>query len=389
MSLRSLALVSTAFMALGVHVLHAEDALPLRSTLNDINAKPVADFPYGAAQAQQQAQVQAVDTSVVWEGRLRLGFGTLYDSTSSIGSSAASNVYGPTGTLIGTTGGSGGQSHITEFNAGGHIGVVGKTQSPWGEVGVSVAVATAVGTNPNGPNGFLDGQSFNVVSDGSFAYMKFSPNFTLTGGQVAGVSTAYSWDSNATNYFYGGTGGGVLGFRSSSYDPIGLRVSYYDGPLGLDAQINNSATIDSVSAFGGAVKASFKMDGFGADVGAAYNGNPTAQGSWGLFTGAGYKSGVFGVGAAAGMGGAGSTAITTVPASLFGYVNIFDQARFEMGATREFVAAGNNTVFGAGMYYTPFKQFTIGLEGNYNMNSLGAAFGDGSYGVGVVSQFSF
>ena len=169
-------LISAAALIIGVSAASAESLIPLRASFDDLNIKPAGDFPYGGQVQQQQEQVQVASSSVAWEGRLRLGFGTFYDSTASIGATSGTSVFDSTGKLIGTTGGSSGQSRVTEFNATGHIGVVGKTQSPWGEVGVSVGLLTSVGQSA-----FFDGESFNVGSDGSFAYLKFSPNLTLTG----------------------------------------------------------------------------------------------------------------------------------------------------------------------------------------------------------------
>jgi len=384
MLLRKLAVIGVAAMAVAATSAKADNLAPLRKSLYDMNINAAGDAPYGGG--GMQAQQQAASASVVWEGRLRLGFGIVHDSTGSIGAVASTPVFDAGGVQIGTTGGSAGQTHAVDIRSVAHLGALGKTQTPLGEFGVNFAVQSAVGSNLIAA---ANGENFSVGTDGIFAYWKMAPYLSVTGGQVALIGTGYSWDSNASNWFFASTGGGILGFKSSPDDPVGLRFAYADGPFGVSAQVYDGANANNVSAFGGMAKASFKMDEFGADVGAGISANPAAPANWSVFTGLGYTSSAFSAGAAVGTGGGAGMGITTTPASVFGKVNLFDSARIEAGMTRDFTAAGNNTVIGAGMYYTPLRQFTVGLEGSYVMNALGAANGDGSFGAGIVSAVTF
>ncbi len=406
MSVRKITLITTTALAFGmghsgVSLAQAEKLLPLRASLNDLNINATGDFPYGAVQQQQVVQQQqqqviqqqsSAQSSVAWEGRIRVGFGMVYDAGSRIGAVPAGApitipVVGGAGTItIPGTPAIPGQNRAIDLRGTSHFGVIGKTATPFGELGVVIGVQGSAGSNSAG---IANGDNFAVNSDGTWAYWKMDPSFTLSAGQVAGLGTAFSYDANATNWFFGGTGGGILGFHSSASDPIGLRLAYADGPLGFGVQVYDGSNANNNSAFGAMAKASFKMEGFGIDVGGNYLMNPAGPGSWSVFTGAGYSSNMFAFGAAAGLGASTSNSINTLPVSAFGRVNILDSMRFELGATHDFLAAGNNTTIGTGFFYSPMKQLTVGLEASYFMTNLGAAAGDGSYSVGVVSAWSF
>ena len=68
---------------------------------------------------------------------------------------------------------------------------------------------------------------------------------------------------------------------------------------------------------------------------------------------------------------------------------MFDVVELQGGVTHDFLMAGTPTTLGAGAYYYPYKQLSLGLEGGYVMSGLGPSGGDGTYTVGLVSQFAF
>ena len=263
-----------------------------------------------------------------------------------------------------------------------------KTDTAVGEIGATIALETAGQTNTafgwNGGNGA-------VTTDGFSGYWKLTPNVKLTGGILGNLSkTSYSWDGVATNNMFGGTGGSILATNTGNPgDPAAIQLAYADGPLSFAVQVedgNNTAV--SASAFGASAKIGYAMDIVSMDIGAGVWGSTIAgqQTSWAVSAGVkGAFSGIQ-VGMAAGTG-VNSTGVATTPGSIWAKANLSDVASIELGATHEFVAAGNQTVIGAGIYYTPVAQLNVGLEGAYTMT--GAATGNGAYSAGLVTVFKF
>jgi opacity protein-like surface antigen len=52
-------------------------------------------------------------------------------------------------------------------------------------------------------------------------------------------------------------------------------------------------------------------------------------------------------------------------------------------------AAGSNFAAGAGVYYDPVKQLTVGLEASYTANTISYQTGLAATGVDLVTVFRF
>lgn len=362
--------------ALGASVIHAKADNPpaLRSTVNDFKINSTSDAPSGSYAGGES---HAASSSITWDARIRLGAGMVYDSSTFVVTPASGN----TPAVINTVGRS------VDLRLSSHLGATLRTTIPVGDVGIYFAVQGSGDSN----NTFIaNGSNFAARTDGVYAWWKLDPNFTITAGQVAGIATNYSWDSNANNWMFGLTGGGILGFKNSPDDAVGARFGYNDGSFDFAAQVADSNNANGVSAFGTMFRAGYKYSGFGVDVGGSYLGDAVGPANtWSAWSGFGYGGSAFSAGVSAGVGAFQATNLNRLPVSVFSKVKMFDIAELQAGLTHDFLAPGTPTTFGAGAYLYPYKQLSFGLEGGYVMNSLGPAGGDGSYSVGVVSQFAF
>jgi len=272
-----------------------------------------------------------------------------------------------------------------------------KTDTAVGEIGATIALESAGGTNTAGG---WNGGNGSVTTDGFSGYWKLTPNVKLTGGILGNLSkTSYSWDGVATNNMFGGTGGSILGTAygtapfNNPGDPAAIQLAYADGPLSFAVQVEDSNNFGpSASAFGASAKIGYSMDVISMDLGAGIWGNAnttapnTSSSAWAVSGGIkGAFSGIQ-VGIAAGTG-SDFAGVTHTPGSIWAKANLSDVASIELGATHEFSVAGNATVIGTGIYYTPVAQLSVGLEGSYTMTSLAA--GNGAYSAGLVTVFKF
>jgi len=384
MNVLKIALLGTAALVAASVGARAENLDALKSAMNDLTIGAVADAPAAAAPG----------AVVTWNGRVRLGVGYVSSPNGGIGAVAA--VAGPNPAAAPALWG---QTSAADIRAVGRISVAGVTQTAVGEVGVNVALQGAAGSNTAG---IANGSNSFVRTDGVSAYWKMSPALTMTIGQLGCLCTGYSWDAIANNYFYASTQTSILGFKSSGDDPVGIRFGYADGPLGFAMQVYDGSNVANTSYFGAMAKASYKMDAFGIDFGGSYNGLAAGP-AWSVYGGLGYSAGAFGFGASLATGNSNGTATGGVtPGSVYARLALSDQASLQMGVTREFQAAGNTTTFGAGMYYSPVKQLTFGIEGSYLSDTRAVvapgvagtpgvvgASNDGAISIGLVSAFSF
>jgi len=281
--------------------------------------------------------------------------------------------------------GAGGTSYV-DVRTQAEVVAHAKTDTAVGEVGATIALETAGSTNTAGVWNNGNGP---VTTDGFSGYWKLTPNVKLTGGILGNLSkTSYSWDGVATNNMFGGTGGSILGTSGAGGDPAAIQLAYADGPLSFAVQVEDgNNTAPSASAFGASAKIGYTMDMISMDLGGGVWGN-SAGGSAAWAVSSGIKAALsgfqFGVAAGTGANFAGAT---STPGSIWAKANLSDVASIELGATHEFSAAGNQTVFGAGIYYTPVAQLNVGLEGSYTTTSL--ATGNGAYSAGLVTVFKF
>ena len=361
MNIMKIALLGTAALAVASVSARADSLDSLKAVMDNMGIGAVADAPAAAAPA----------TDIVWDGRVRAAVGTVFEPLRPVGT-----------------------QYSTDIRTNFHLGVTAATQTAVGEVGVKIAIQSG----PNSDGNFQANGQGNTTgfpwtnnylrADGFSGWWKMTPNLTLKAGTLGIQTSSYSWDAVATNWFYARTGGPVIRYGSNN-DPAAFGLYYADGPLSFGLQAYDADNAANASAFGVNAKMGYKIDSFGIDIAADYAGRAAGSAGWAIGGGLGYSAGGFSFGAAVGTGAAPITGLTTTPGSIHAKMALSDVARIEMGVTREFAAAGNDTQFGAGIYYSPVKQLTFGLEGGYRSNGLGAASGDGSYSAGLVSAFTF
>jgi len=358
MNVMKIALLGTAALVAVSVSARADTLEALKASMDSLTIGAVADAPAAAAPA----------TVIVWDGRVRAAIGTVFDPTRAVGT-----------------------QYSTDIRTNWHLGATATTQTAVGEVGVGIAIQNGNTNNAFAANG--QGGDF-VKPDGFAGWWKMSPTMTIKAGTLGIQKSSYSWDGVAANWFFARTGGGVLGWGSNN-DPAAFGLYYADGPIGFGLQAYDSdnssvALLNNASAFGLNAKISYKMDALGFDLTGDYAGRAGGSAGWAIGGGIGYGAGPFSLGLAFGTGAQPLTGNIVTPGSVVAKMAMSDVARIEMGVTRDFGSTnGNDTTFGAGLYYTPVKQLTFGFEGSYESNSLGGLKGDGSYQVGLVSAFSF
>ena len=384
MKFLKLALLGTAALAAASVSARADSLDSLKAAMDNLNIGAVADAPAAAAPA----------TSVVWNGYVRAGVTTSYNSTqvpSLVGS-------GP---------------YATDVRGYGEIKVTAKTETAVGEVGVAYQIqsngAQEITNNGIGINGNGNGMS----TDDIFGWWKMTPNLTLNGGINGTIAkSSYSWDAVATNWWSAWTGGGV-NYSPLNNDPAFVNLAYADGPLSAAFGIEDSNNNNGSSAVGVVGKIGYKMDAIGFDLQGGYWGNAGSEvlpagnsPQWAISAGAGYSAGALNIGAAIGTEEQWQTGATYTPGSIYAKVNMSDVAHIELGATHDFSNDANDglagaTTFGGGIYYTPVKQLALGIEGGYQTGGAAAGTltsggvseiignGNGSYSASIVSQFMF
>jgi hypothetical protein len=248
--------------------------------------------------------------------------------------------------------------------------VVGTTDTAVGEVGVAIALVAA----SNGA-GMLNRGNHSVSTDGYWGYWKITPELTLGGG-VAGslAGNGSGFDGKCSCNYAGGDGAGGYGGHG---DPSQLRLSYASGPISfavaLEDEDHASKAKDHALGVGAEVK--YAGDAIGFELNAGWwdgsTNNVTASDSaWTVNAGANMGLGdIATLSIAAGVGESdhlNGNADKFSKASAFLGFNLSDSMTAELGASYKNVK-GNGDVLsiGAGLYYTPVSQLTIGLEAGY------------------------
>jgi len=356
-----IALLGTAALVAVSVSARAESLEALKASMNDLTIGAVADAPAAAAPA----------AVVSWSGRQRAAVVAYYNPTAA----APVGQYG------------------VNILAQGHLDWTATTQTAVGEVGVVGSGIYNAAVGGAGLNNQYMGGNGSIGTDGFNGYWKMTPTTKLTVGILGNLSKSnYSWDAIASNWFAGKTGGGVTASNYSG-DPAAIQLSYADGPLGFAVQVedgnngNGASAAGNNSAFGVTAKVGYKMDAFGIDLNGGYWGDAWSNlPGWSVSGGLGYSAGPLGFGASIGTGTKVGTTTTYTPGSAYAKLGLSDSARIEMGVTRDFATGTNDTNFGGGIYYSPVKQLTFGVEAGYTSSS-GAS--NGAYSAGLVSAFTF
>lgn len=267
-----------------------------------------------------------------------------------------------------------------------------------------------------------------IQSDGFLGFWKFTPELALNFGlgstiQKGSLSkTLYSFDAISINQYTSNWGavsnnprnGNPL-INSSSNSVSQMSLVYNSGPVGFGIGLEDADNFGDNSALGVTGKASYKSSIFGADLSGGYWASPAnSQAAYNITGGVGATFDPLKVGVSYGIGNSGSyvNANGTVNAngngtgafvysvgSAYAILTLTPQFVVELGAVRDFGSAGSDifngaTLVQAGAYYKPKKQFTLGLEGQYqtggtNATNAGGNLGDGGYTADAVVRVDF
>lgn len=364
MKVINLALLGTAALVAASVGARAENLDALKTQMDTLTLNAVADAPAAAT------------TTIVWTGYVRGAVTTFFDKTRAVG-----NQYG------------------TDIRAKAGFKVVGTTDTAVGEVGVRIATqatATDGGFQANVGNGA-------IRTDGFWGYWKLTPNVQLGAGVDGSLGkTGQGFDAKCSTAYVSCFGG--ISNNANGDDPAQIRLSYADGPLGFAVAVedsNNSVSPlavgflpgnnNNASAIGVAARASYSADIFSGDLGGAYWGNAIGpESAWVVSGGVGASFGIASLSIGAGIGSGFAVGDDYTSASAIMKVNLGDTAHAELGAGHRWntsPGAGVNdfTTLGAGLYYDPVKQITVGAEGVY----ISGGPTDGSYGAALFTVFRF
>ena len=289
-----------------------------------------------------------------------------------------------------------------DVKAGGEITVVGTPDTAVGEVGVKVSV-----------RGDFNGNGASDVSmPTAWGYWAMTPELTLGGGYAGSLG----------NIGYGQDSGSYMYTEGVNFDPgdtTQMRLSYASGPFSAaiaveDASTNGDDVVGKASAnqlgVGGEIK--YSGDSMSGEISGvwrsldddAWEGTQFGtDASWQIGTGVGFGLGeMASLSFAAAMGEGPATAVdadgnntNNYPwnaswwgASALASVSISDEVHVEASVgykdwTFDDVTFGDFDysadyslmVVGAGVYYTPVDQLTIGLEASYS-EKVGTAIAD-------------
>jgi hypothetical protein len=254
--------------------------------------------------------------------------------------------------------------------------VVGTTDTAVGEVGVAVAlVAESAGFDK------LNRGNHSVGTDGYWGWWKMTNELTLAGG-VAGslAGNGQGFDGKATAHYAGGDGSGGYGGHG---DPSQIRLSYASGPISFAVAIedeDSSDPQDTSTDLGAAAELKWSGDSIGFELNAGYWAGSTDDlnaltnvnndSSWTINAGANMGLGdIANLSVAAGIGEdqhlAGNADRFSKASAHLGFT-LSDAVTAELGVSHKWVKGpADITSVGAGIYYTPVSQLTLGLEAGW------------------------
>ena len=247
--------------------------------------------------------------------------------------------------------------------------VVGTTDTAVGEVGVRIALLASVeaigGTNRSHDSA--------VASDGYWGWWKITPELTLGGGVDGSLANSSNAFDNRCSCAYIDTGGAF-----GRGDPTQLRLSYASGPISFAVALEDERNDGTKSALGFAGEMKYSGDTIGFDLNAGYwdskSNVPTfSDSAWTVNAGANMALGdIANLGVAVGVGedkNLQGNLDSYAKASVFLGFTLSDAVTAELGgAYTDYKGSSSSSTIGAGLYYTPVSQLTLGLEASYSKN---------------------
>jgi hypothetical protein len=269
------------------------------------------------------------------------------------------------------------------------IKVVGTTDTAVGEVGVSFAVVTSDSVTFSSANHNGHG-SDGLLSDGFWGWWKITPEMTLAGGVDGSLAgNGQGFDGREGLHLFGDGSGG---YNHNGTDPAQIRLSYASGPISFAIALEDGNNTGSKSALGVAGEVKWSGDAVGFEVNAGYWDNAIANRDSNWTINAGANIGLGDIATLSIAGGVGED--SNLNGNLDRYsklsahigFNLSDAVSAELGASHKWVKGnGDITSIGAGIFYTPVSQLTLGLEASYT-DTKGS---NEKFGIGVISVYRF
>jgi hypothetical protein len=333
---------------------------------HNIGILPTADVP--------------ASTNIQWSGFVRVGL--VADNTKKTPGvlTLATGVVAP-GALI--------KSNSFDVVSRAGLKVVGTTDTAVGEVGVRIALLASVET--------LDGLNRShdsaVATDGYWGWWKITPELTLGGGVDGSLGNSSNAFDNRCTCAYIATGGAF-----GHDDPTQLRLSYASGPISFAVAVEDEDDgFLSSKNLGFAGEMKYSGDTIGFDINAAYwDGGINAiddDAAWTVNAGANMALGdIANLGLAIGVGEdkhVNGNLDSYAKASVFLGFTLSDAVTAELGgAYTDYKGNSNSYALGAGLYYTPVSQLTLGLEASYAKSKNVATSSINALTVNVESKKS-
>jgi len=392
--------------------------------IHAIYVKPTADAP----------AVVAPQTVLTWSGYVRVAVVGGHDNNT-IGANGFTGVAGNAS-----------NAYPVDLFSREKLKVTGVTQTDLGELGAAISIrtnTTSAGAGWNETDNSYNGGRSTVTSDGYYGWLKsgnivFSGgNGSLIGGTGSLLYNTFTFDSICTcQSNFGNDGWGAISIprngspfgNSSKNTPVTATLGYMDGPIvaaiGLeDAGTQNVGAVGNTNAAGPglgftgkiAYNNNLKAGPFGAELSAGYfssgvgAANPTGNNAaWSIIGGASYKLDPITLGASLGTGNVGayggtgtvgnfSTYTTQVLANsgytigqAYAVVTLAPGISTELAFVHDFGSDAGDMMNGAslyqaGLYWKPKKQFTLGAEGQFQSGGGN----DGGYTLGTVARWDF
>lgn len=272
------------------------------------------------------------------------------------------------------------KTKAVDVRAKARLGVTATTDTAVGLVGVKINLQANANTA-----GAFNKLGNPVTDDGYWGWWQITPELTLGGG-VAGslAGNGRGFDGKATAVFAGGDGNG--GYNHAGGDPAQIRLSYASGPMGFGIALedgdNNAVT--NKSGLGVAGEVTYAGDLVGFELNAGYWNrtggvvNLTDDDNWTVNAGANIGLGdIASLSLAAGVGedaNLSSNFDRYTKASAHLGLTLSESVKAEFGASwKDYKNASASKSVGAGIYYTPVTQLTLGLEAGYTWDAIGFA----------------
>lgn len=299
-----------------------------------------------------------------------------------------------------TAAGASNSADSTDLTARGQLKVVAKTDTSVGEVGVRLNMRGNLDGVGAGDQQKLTGDNKMYLHE-AWGWWAMTPELTLGGGYSGSLgNVGYGYDGACTCY---GTDNADVAFNPG--DTTQLRLTYASGPFSVAAALEDGTPygaglggVDYKNEFGVAGQIKYSGDTVNGAIdafwrNADWNLAPLtpADNSYGVGAGIGFALGDMANLSVGTQWSHTPTGLDRWGASALASMNLSDAVRAEVGGgyTHYNKNAGDVWAVLAGMYYSPVKQLTIGLEGEYSSANPDGPVKSSFTTVDLVTVFAF